>query len=336
MSGGFWVIAEHRRGELLETSLEAVSEMKRLADKTGEDVSAVLMGKEVEELAAPLARHGAARVYLIESEIFEPYCSTVYTRQLIELINEYCPRLVVAGATSSTRDYFPRVAAMAGAALITNCSLFTPGDNGRVSLSKPMYGGKVYAEITAPGSEVIMATARPGAFSLSVPDDSKEAEIIRADPISPPDSVPIKVIDRIEADPKTVDVSEAAMILAGGRGAGNRDGFERLEELAGLLGAAVGGSRPAVDNEWIEFDRQIGQSGKTVAPDVYIACGISGDTWHLMGMKDSGFIIAINKDGKAPVFKIADLGVKADLQEIIPEIIKILRQNHDQDVASHG
>jgi electron transfer flavoprotein alpha subunit len=181
-----------------------------------------------------------------------------------------------------------------------------------------------------------MATTRPGAFSLGTPDESQEPEVVRVAPVSLPAEMPIKIIDRIEADPKTVDVSEAAMILAGGRGAGNREGFERLEELAGLLGAAVGCSRPAVDNEWIEFGRQIGQSGKTVAPDVYIACGISGDTWHVMGMKDSGLIIAVNKDRNAPIFKIADFIVKADLNRIVPEMIRILAGNHDREAAGHG
>jgi len=335
MNKGVWVIVEHRDGELLDVSLEVLSEMKRIAEQLNEDLSAVLMGVETEGLVSPLGFYGARQVYLLRSEIFDNYCSTLYTRQLVELIKRYLPRLVVAGATSSSQDYFPRVSALMRAGLVTNCSLFTVKNDGQIQLSKPMYGGKVYANILVKDTGVIMATVRPGTFSKGDPRETPEAQVIDAEPISIPEPIPIRRVGRIKADPKTVDVSEAEMILAGGRGLGNKEAFERLEELAELLGASVGGSRPAVDNQWTIFDRQIGQSGKTVAPRIYMACGISGSSYHVMGMKDSKLIIAINKDRKAPFLQMADVGVVGDANEIINHMIQIIRQKNAQGVTTH-
>ncbi|MBW1888550.1 MAG: electron transfer flavoprotein subunit alpha/FixB family protein [Deltaproteobacteria bacterium] len=335
MNQGVWVIVEHRGGELLDVSLEVLSEMKRVAEQLNEDVSAVLMGVETEGMVNPIGSYGVRQVYLLRSGLFENYCSTLYTYQLVELINRYHPRLVVAGATSSSQDYFPRVSVLMKAGLVTNCSLFTVKDDGRIQLSKPMYGGKVYANIAVKDNGIIMATVRPGTFSKGDPHETPEAQVIEVDPISIPEPIPIRRVGHIKADPKTVDVSEAEMILAGGRGLGNKEGFESLEELAELLGASVGGSRPAVDNQWTIFDRQIGQSGKTVAPRVYIACGISGSSYHVMGMKDSKLIIAINKDGKAPFFRMADVGVVGDANEIIDHMIRVIRQKSKQGVSTH-
>jgi electron transfer flavoprotein alpha subunit len=180
-----------------------------------------------------------------------------------------------------------------------------------------------------------MATVRPGTFSKGDPRETSEAQVIEVEPISIPEPIPIRPVGHIKADPKTVDVSEAEMILAGGRGLGNKEAFERLEELAELLGASVGGSRPAVDNQWTIFDRQVGQSGKTVAPRVYIAWGISGSSYHVMGMKDSKLIIAINKDRKAPFLQMADVGVVGDANEIIDHMIRIIRQKSKQGISTH-
>ena len=335
MNQGIWVIVDHKDGELLDVSLEVLSEMKRVAEQLNEDVSAVFMGVETEGLVSSLGSYGARQVYLLRSGLFENYCSTVYTQQLVELINRYNPRLVVAGATSSSQDYFPRVSALMRAGLVINCSLFTVKDDGQIHLSKPMYGGKVYANISVKDTEVIMATVRLGTFSKGGPHESSKAQVIEVDPISFSEPIPIRPVGHIKADPKTVDVSEAEMILAGGRGLGNKEGFERLEELAELLGASVGGSRPAVDNQWTIFDRQIGQSGKTVASRLYIACGISGSSYHVMGMKDSKLIIAINKDRKASFLQIADVGVVGDANEIIDHMIQIIRQKNKQGVSTH-
>ena len=335
MNKGVWVIVEHKDGELLEVSLEALSEMKRVSEHLNEDLSAVFMGVETDGLVNLLGSYGAKQIYLLRSEIFETYCSTVYTGQLVELINQYNPRLVVAGATSSSQDYFPRVSALLRAGLVTNCSLFTIKDGGQIQLSKPMYGGKVYANMRVKDKGVLMATVRPGTFSKRDLRETPEARVIEVEPIPHPKSIPIRRVGHVKADPKTVDVSEAEMILAGGRGLGNQEAFQRLEELAELLGASVGGSRPAVDNQWAVFDRQIGQSGKTVAPRIYIACGISGSSYHVMGMKDSKLIIVINRDRKAPFLQMADVGVMGDANEIIDHMIKVLRQKKEQNVSIH-
>ena len=335
MNQGLWVIAEHRHGELLDVTLEVLSEMKRVAVLMGQEVSAVLMGTGTEDMADILGRYGAVRVYLVGGEMFEPYCQAVYTRQLSELIERYRPRLIAAGATSTTQDYFPRIAALIRAGLVTNCSLMRPAAGGLLRLFKPMYGGKVYAGYAVEESGVIMATVRPGAFSLGIQGESSEARVIEVEPISAPDTFLINRRGFIEPDPKEVDVSEAEVVLAGGNGLGKKEYFERLEDLAEMIGAAVGGSRPAVDNQWIPFERQIGQSGKTVAPRIYIACGISGSSYHVLGMKEARFIIAINNDHRAPILKMADAGVVGDVNEIIPEMIRILGQKSGQEGLDH-
>lgn len=326
MNRGIWIVAEQKDGEILDSSLEVVSEMKRVAACADEKISAILMGDVSEEKVNELAAHGAQNVYTVKSDLFDPYCSTIYSGQLIELIEKYRPRLVTAGATSSTRDYFPRVAAITGAGLVTNCAIIDINKKG-VLLSKPMYGGMVYGKFISQ-SDVTMATILPGAFSKSAPDVSAHAEITGVEAIDVPESLPTKILGHIEADPETVDVSEAQLIVAGGRGMGGAENFECLEKLASLMGAAVGGSRPAVDEGWIDFERQIGQSGKTVAPQKYLAFGISGSSYHVMGIKDSEFTIAINTDKRAPIMSIADVGVVADADEIISEMIKIYSENN--------
>jgi electron transfer flavoprotein alpha subunit len=198
-----------------------------------------------------------------------------------------------------------------------------------------MYGGKVYANIKVKENGIIIATVKPGTFSKRDPRETPEVQAIEVDPIPMPEPLPIKRVGHKKADPKTVDVSEAEMILAGGKGLGNKETFQRLEELADLLGASVGGSRPAVDNQWIVFDRQIGQSGKTVAPRIYIACGISGSSYHVMGMKDSKLIIVINRDRKAPFLQTADVGVVGDANEVIEQMIKVLQQKKEQGELTH-
>lgn len=328
MNRGIWVIAGHKDGKLLDVSLEVISELKRVADQINEEVSAVVIGSQIPGMLDTLAQHGAGKVLMIEDENFEPYSLHQYSGQLIELINKYNPRLVAAGATFSVKDYFPSVAVKLGAALITNCAVFTPEEGGFLKFSKPMFGGKVYANISAKKSSLIMATVKPGTFSKTIFDANKSAEIIKVEPAKPDKPDPIKWLGHIESDPETVDVSEAEVILSGGRGVGSKDNFIRLEELAGMIGAAVGGTRPAVDNGWTVFDRQVGQSGKTVTPKIYIACGISGASYHVMGMKDSKVVIAIDKDDRAPMLNLADFGVIADVNEIIPEMIRILGKNN--------
>jgi len=335
MRRGVSVVIERRDGEILEVSLEVLGEMRRVAGKTCENVAAVMMGKVGAEEAALLASHGAEKIYAAPGEIFEPYRGEVYAKQLARLIEELRPRLVAAGSTSSSREYFPKVAAMAGAAMVANCARVKIGEGGGLVLSKTVYGGKAYADVTAGEGAVIMATIKPGAFSKGVPVDSRAAEVIEAPPAPMPDRLAVTRLGHVDADPATVDVSEAEVIVAGGRGMGSKEGFELLEELAGLIGASLGGSRPAVDNQWVDYDRQIGQSGKTVEPEVYVGCGISGDSYHLMGMKDSKLIVAINKDAKAPLMKSADVGAVADLGEIIPEMIGLLRKRPEKDGAGH-
>lgn len=325
-----WVVAERKDGQVLDVSLEAIHELKRM----GEDPSAVLMGTGTEEAAAQLAHHGAGRVYVLDSKIFDPYCSAIHAPQLAELVKTYRPILIVAGATSSVNEYFPRAAALIKAGLVTDCRVFSIEDHGKIILSKPMYNEKAYVNIMANGDRVVMATVKPGTFGMGVPDETRKAQVIEVEPIPTPKDIPVKRLGHLEADPGTVDVSEAEVILAGGRGVGTKENFERLEELAEIIGATLGGSRPAVDKGWVSFEQQIGLSGKSVAPEIYIACGISGSSYHLMGMKDAKFVIAINKDMNAPLTKISDTGAIADLNQIIPEMIKILRKKNAGALAN--
>lgn len=333
--GGVWVLAEQRAGQLQEVSLELVSEGRKLADKLGEQLCAVIAGSDIAELAQPLVHLGADKVWLVDSPLLASYCPELYTDALVQLMEANCPAIVLSGDTAIGQDLAPRLAARMKTGLVTECTALSLDQEGLVSQTKPSYGGKASSTVVCPKARPQMATVKPGIMDIGVPDPSRTAEVVR---ITPEFSGEFKtrVLDFIKADPKTVSITEAESIVAGGGGAGKVENWQLIEELAEALGASLAASRVAVDAGWVTSDRQIGQTGKTVSPRLYIGCGISGAIQHTMGMKDSKLIIAINKDRNAPIFKLADVKVVGDLLEIVPAITQQLHELASGSQDSQG
>ena len=325
---GIWIFAEHRNGELLDVSLELLGEGRRLAERLGGEVVAILLGNELEQLVDSLAHHGADKVYLVEGESLDEFASDAYTDVITGLIQRSRPRVFLAGVTWQTRDFLPRVAARTGMAFAANYSKVVTDATGALEMTKPIYGGKldgIYV-IGPEKTNSMIATTTPGAVGMEKPDVQREAELNRIEAKVSSDRIRTRVIDFIKGDPRKMDIRQAEIVVAVGRGMGSHESFQCIQELADLLGACVAGTRPAVDAGWLPFERQVGQTGKTVSPKLYICCGVSGAIQHTVGMKDSKCIIAINKDPDAPIFKICELGIVADVNEAVPQLIARLQQ----------
>ena len=333
--GGVWVLAEQSGGQLQEVSLELVSEGRKLADKLGEPLGAVVAGSDIAELAEPLAQRGADKVWLLDSPRLATYSPELYTDALARLIESNHPSIVLSGDTSIGQDLAPRLAARLKAGLVTECTALSLNEEGLVVQTKPSYAGKASSTVVCPEVRPQMATVKPGVMDMGVPAPSRTAEVIKIVPEFSGEPR-TRVIDFIKADPKTVSITEAELVVAGGGGAGSVENWHLVEELADALGASLVATRIAVDAGWVTSDRQVGQTGKTVSPRLYIACGISGAIQHTMGMKDSKLIIAINKDRNAPIFKLADVKVIGDLVEIVPAITHQLLELKKSSQGSQG
>ena len=331
MNKDVWVFAEQKRGELQKVTLELLAEAVKLANKLGGVPCAVLLGYQVECFAETLAYHGAKKIYLVEHELLSEYSNDAYTKAIVDLMKEYNPRLCLFGATSIGTDFVPRVAAKMKAGMISNCTIFKVSPEGELSYIKPVYGGKIDSTITISSKGVQIATVKSGLIDMDEPDISGKAEIIKVKVRIDPEDIHAKPIGFVEGDPKTVDLTEADIIVSGGRGLEKKENFRLIEELADAIGGSVAGSRVAMDLGWVHRERLVGQTGKTVTPKLYIACGISGDMKHVIGMKDSEFIIAINKDTDAPIFQIADIKIPNDIIEIAPAITGQARKLTDSE-----
>jgi electron transfer flavoprotein alpha subunit len=317
MSNSIWVFAEAKEGKIKKVALEMISEAKKMAEKLGGDVSAVLMGQNVEPLAEQLGHYGANKVYLADHEVLKDYTTDAYSKVLTELIKENEPSIVLYGATILGKDLSPRVAARLEAGLATDCT-GVGLDDGKLTVTRPMFAGKAYTDISFSGSKTNMASVRPNALPVTPPDESKKPEIIKVDVNINPDDIRTTIQEFVKTAGERADLTEAEIIVSGGRGMKGPENFQMLEELADVLGATVGASRAAVDAGWKAVSDQVGQTGKVVSPNLYIACGISGAIQHLAGMSTSKFIVAINKDSDAPIFQKADYGIVDDLFKVIP------------------
>jgi len=333
--GEIWVVAEQRGGQLQEVSLELVSEGRKLADRLGQRLGAVVVGSDIAELAQPLVHLGADKVWLLDNHLLADYCPEFYSDALVPLIEANCPSMVLSGDTSIGRDLAPRLAARLKAGLVTECTALSLDQEGLLLHTKPSYEGKASSTVVCLKASLQMATIKPGVMDIGVPDPSRTAEVVKLTPECN-GKLKTKVVGFIKADPKTVSLGEAESIVAGGGGVGSADKWPLIEELANELGASVAASRVAVDAEWVTSDRQVGQTGKTVSPRLYVACGISGAMQHTMGMKDSKLIVAINTDRNALIFKVADVGIVGDLKEIVPAIIQHLRELKNSSLDSPG
>ena len=328
---GIWVFAEQRHGELQKVSLEILGESRRLADELGVKLTAVLLGNNIGHLANKLGEFGADEVLVADHKELENYTTDGYTKVLCELVNDRKPGIFFIGATFIGRDLGPRVAARLKTGLTADCtSLAVEVEDGALLATRPAFGGNIMATIACPNHRPQMATVRPGVFSR-LTEKNYDYKVENVNVELEASDIRTTILEVVKANKQVIDISEAKIIVSGGRGVGSKENFSLLQELADTLGGVVGGSRGAVDKGWIERDYQVGQTGKTVRPSIYIACGISGAIQHVAGMQESDMIIAINKDESAPIMKVADYAIVGDLNKVIPEMINELKSMESKD-----
>lgn len=317
MAKGIWVFAEEREGKLKKITYELLSAAREIADKTCDDVSVLLFGKGVSGLVSQLGEYGADKVYLADDERLANYTTDYYGKVLTDLANENQPSVVLIGCTILGRDLAARVAQKLDTGLLSDCTGIEVID-GQLVFERPIYSGKAFQKISCPEARPVMATIRPNVFLANEPQAGRQTEVITVNVElneSNLKQIIKNVVTQISSRP---ELTEANIIVSGGRGLNGPENFKILEELADVLGGAVGASRAAVDSGWIDHSFQVGQTGKTVSPTLYVACGISGSTMHLAGMGSSKCIVAINNDPEANIFKVADYGITGDLFEVIP------------------
>ncbi len=319
------VLAEQKEGQIEAASLETLSCGRQLADDLGGRVVAVVAGSDSRELAGVLASYGADEVFLLDSPQLLEYNAELCVEALCGLIKDENPDVFLCGATLTGRDIAPRVAARLGTGLVSECISLAINQEGRLSGTKLTHGGMVSSTILCPASGPQMATVKPGIMTIARQDTARKVEIKIITPELGRSESRIRLKGVVKADPDKISLDEADVIVAGGKGVASRENFQLLEEMAGQLGGIVAGSLGAIDEGWLPRKKLVGQTGTTVAPKLYIACGISGSVYHVLGMKDSGFVIAINKDRNAPIFKVADMSIIGDATEIISAIIEQLR-----------
>lgn len=321
---GVWVYAEQRDGQLQKVALELLGKGKEIAGKLKTELTAVLLGNKVEDLAKELLAYGADKVIYIEDEKLAHFTTDAYTKAICDITNERKPEVFMIGATFLGRDLGPRVAARLGTGLTADCTgLDVEEGTNHFLMTRPAFGGNLMARIICTEHRPQMSTVRPGVFDKLPKDESRidESKIEKVTPVFTEKDFRVIVKEVVKSAKKVADISEAEYIVSGGRGVGSKENFAILQELADALGATVAGSRAAVENGWIDAALQVGQTGKTVRPKVYIAVGISGAIQHLAGMQDSDYIIAINKDPDAAIMNVADLGLIGDYKKIIPELV---------------
>ena len=325
---GVWVVAEVEGGSLSPTTLEVLGKGRELADRLGAYLEAVLMGEGVGDLAQELIRYGADTVYLADDPRLAEYHVETYTKVLADLVEGKRPEILLMGATDLGRDLAPRLAQRLGAGLITGCvEVDLDEAEGLLLATHGLYGDEYFHTVVCPQARPQMATLRPGYFRPAYPDEYRTGEVeavsVELEGVEPR----VRVLRELPAEARReVPLPKARIIVSGGRGMGDEEGFALLEKLAEALGGVVAGSRGAVDEGWIGQERQVGIGGAIVRPDLYIACGISGAIQHYIGMQDAKFVVAINKDPNAPIFQVADIGVVGDAREVIPALIEALQE----------
>lgn len=321
-----WVFAEQRDGMLIKVSHQLMGKARELADTLGAKAEAVILGDAVEPLAQELIADGADTVYVVEDPLLSHYRTDAYAKVLSDLIQTQKPEIVLFGATTVGRDLAPRISQRIYTGLTADCTGLDIDESERLLLqTRPAFGGNVMATIACPHHRPQMSTVRPGVMRAPQPDPNRQGVVERVPVTLSEGDLNIQILNVVKEVRRRANLEDAKVIVSGGRGLGSPEGFKLIEQLAETLRGEVGSSRAAVDAGWIEHDHQVGQTGKTVRPDLYVACGISGAIQHQAGMKESKFIVAINKDPGAPIFRLADVGIVGDLYKVIPEIIKQLK-----------
>lgn len=318
---GMSVVVQHQNGKIHPVSLELIGEAKRLAQTAQTPWYVVILGYGIDELVAAVARYGADKVFYYEHALLENYSTEAYTQTICDFIQDQKPELVLFGATSLGRDFAPRVAARAGTGLTADCTAleYDPQDK-KILQTRPAFGGNLMATIICPNNRPQMSTVRPGVMRQT--ECVEESSLVeRVTPVLQQEAGWSRTLNIVVDKLKTVSLGDADVIVSGGRGVGDKSGFDLLQQLADALGGTIGASRAAIESGWVEAARQVGQTGQTVRPKLYIACGISGAIQHVSGMSESDCIIAINKNPQAPIMQIAHLAVEGDLHKVIPELL---------------
>ncbi len=320
---GVWVFAEQRDGELQKVALELLGKGREIADKLGVELTALLLGhKNIEEMTKELGAFGADKVLVCDNELLTHYSTDGYTKVINEVVNAKKPEILFIGASFIGRDLGPRVAGRLSTGLTADCtSLDVDPENNNLLMTRPAFGGNLMATIVCGDHRPQMSTVRPGVFEKLAKDENRAFQIEKFDVQLSASDIRTETIEVVKSVKEMVDITEADIVVSGGRGVGCKENFALLQELADVMGGTLAGSRAAVDNGWVEKAVQVGQTGKTVSPTIYIACGISGAIQHLAGMQDSNYIIAINKDSDAPIMKAADVALVGDFAKVIPEMI---------------
>ncbi len=324
---GIWVFIEQKKGKVQSVSYELLGKAQELAKRLSCEVSGVLIGSHLDSQLDELIWRGTDNVILVEAPELANFQDEPYTNILIELIKKYKPEIVLCGATAIGRSLISRVAAKVKAGLTADCTGLDIDPDKKILLqTRPAFGGNIMATIISPNFRPQMATVRHKVMLPMEPDKRRKGKIIRENFDSQVYASRTKLLDIIEEIESTVNLAEADIIVSGGRGMGAAENFKIIQEFAQVLGAAVGASRAAVDSGWMPYSHQVGQTGRTVSPKIYIACGISGQIQHLVGMQSSKIIVAINKDSEAPIFKVATYGIVGDLFQIVPALTKKFKE----------
>ena len=323
---GVWVFAEQHKGSVATVALELLGEGRKLADKKKTKLSAIFIGHGITDKAKELIAYGADIVYIADDPGLKDFNDDSYAAILMTLAKQHKPEIILAGATAIGRSFFPKVASALHTGLTADCTVLDiDTESGHLHQTRPAFGGNIMATIVSPNHRPQMATVRHKVMKPAPRNDSRTGDIVEVRYTHSGD-LRTRVIKTIEELTETVNICEADIIVAGGRGLGGAKNFQMIEELAKALGGAVAATRGAVDEGWIPYSHQVGQTGKTVCPKLYIACGISGAIQHIAGMQSSEVIVAINKDPDAPIFNVATYGIVGDVHEVVPIIIKKIKE----------
>lgn len=329
---GVWVYIEQRDGELQKVSLELLGKGRELSHQLDTKLSAVLMGCDIGSIAQELIYYGADEVLVVDDSLLRNYITEPYTKVLSALIEERKPEIILIGATAIGRDLAPRVSARVYTGLTADCtSLEIEDESKNLLMTRPAFGGNIMATIICPDHRPQMSTVRPGVMIQLERDPSRQGEIIDIQSKLTNDDINIEILDIVKEKKQKQKIEEANVLVSGGRGLGKAEGVEILGQLAQTFNGMVSGSRAIVDAGWLARDYQVGQTGKTVRPDVYFACGISGAIQHIAGMEESEFIVAINKNPDAPILEIADVGIVGDLHKVIPALIDEINRHKKEN-----
>ncbi len=322
---GVWVFAEQREGKLMQVAVELLGEGRKLAEEVGCELCAVLCGSGVEDLSRELFEYGADKVYYADAPELAQYTTDAYTKAIYEAITTYKPEIVLLGATHIGRDLGPCLAVRCNTGLTADCTrLEINRETKGIMQTRPAFGGNLMATIVCPNHRPQMSTVRPGVMEKAKRQEGRSGELVKLSVSFGENDIRTKVVEVVKSVKEMVSLTDADIIVSGGMGLGKPEGFELLKKLADRLGGTIAASRAAVDEGWIDHAYQVGQTGTTVKPKIYFACGISGAIQHAAGMQNSGLIVAVNTNENAPIFDIADIGIVGDLYKVIPAVLEEL------------